>query len=237
MVAVIHEGAFLGRGGNGASGALLPNYSLPGQPGGDAMHITVRTYLYLRNGYILGGGGGGASAGVEQQYTTPSLPVIGSQTFTIGVSAGGGGGAQSGRGGTPSGNFQVGYFSPGQDATSGLTAQAGRGGLLSRTISQTVGPFTVNVTPQGFGGKGGEYGYPGERGYVHACIQVIVNINIPLVGSIPIPINAGCLPPGGVQLAQGGASGYAIKRIGGAVLYPYHDGPYITSFIRGYIGQ
>ncbi|MCX7651243.1 MAG: hypothetical protein N2200_00015 [Bacteroidia bacterium] len=233
VVALIHEGAFLGRGGNGASGAPLPNYSLPGQPGGDAMHITTRTYLYLRNGYIFGGGGGGASAGVEETFGITN-PI--NVSFSIGVSAGGGGGAQLGQGGAPSGNFTIGYFAPGQNATGGLTAQPGMGGILTRTLSYTAGPLSVNVTPQGYGGQGGGYGYPGRAGYVQVCISAAVTINIPIIGLVSVPINIGCLPPGGFQLQPGGPAGYAIRRIGGAPLYPLPDGPYLTGFIKGNIG-
>ncbi|MCS7297561.1 MAG: hypothetical protein RMK19_02445 [Bacteroidia bacterium] len=225
VVALIHEGAILGRGGDGASGAPLPNYSLPGNPGGDALHITARTYLYLRNGYIFGGGGGGGSAGIEQTFN------VGPVNFSVGITAGGGGGAQLGRGGAPSGNFQIGYFSPGQDGSSGLTATGGQGGILSTTISYTAGPLTVSVTPQGYGGRGGDYGYPGRSGYIQACFGGQVNF-----GLITIPINIGCLPPGGLMLEPGGAAGYAIRRINGAPLHPYPDGPYLTGFIKGQIG-
>lgn len=234
VVALLHEGAFLGKGGDGASGAPLPNYSLPGQPGGDALHITARTYLYLRNGYIFGGGGGGASAGVEENFSfnTP----IGNIGFSVGVSAGGGGGAQLGQGGRPSGNFTIGYFAPGQDASGGLTARGGMGGLLTRTLSYTAGPLTVNVTPQGYGGQGGDYGYPGRAGSVQVCIGGAISISVPIIGPIVIPINIGCLPPGGFTLQPGGDAGYAIRRIGGAPLIGYPDGPYLTGFLKGRIG-
>lgn len=227
VVALVHAGAFLGRGGNGASGAPLPNYSLPGQPGGDALHITVRTYLYLQNGYLFGGGGGGASAGVEQTFSLPA-----GLSISVGVSAGGGGGAQLGQGGAPSGNFQIGYFSPGQPGGVGLTALGGQGGLLTRSISYSVGPITLTVTPQGYGGRGGDYGYPGQPGYVQVCISG--SVQVPFIGSIPV--NLGCFPPGSVILQPGGAAGYAVRRLGGATLYPYPDGPYLTSFIKGRIG-
>jgi hypothetical protein len=231
VVAILHEGAFLGRGGNGASGAPLPNYSLPGQPGGDAVHITVKTYLYPQGGYIFGGGGGGASAGVEEtfNFNTP----IGNLSFSIGVSAGGGGGAQLGQGGRPSGTFTIGYFAPGQDGSAGLTARGGMGGILSRTLSYSAGPITVNVTPQGFGGQGGDYGYPGRAGLVQVCIGGVITLPWPFPN---IPINIGCLPPGGATLQPGGDAGYAIRRLGGVPLSPYPDGPYLTNFIKGRIG-
>lgn len=171
--------------------------------------------------------GGGASAGVEQTFSLPA-----NLTISVGVSAGGGGGAQLGQGGTPSGNFQIGYFSPGQPGGAGLTALGGQGGLLTRSISYSVGPITLTVTPQGYGGRGGDYGYPGQAGYVQVCISG--SVQVPLIGSIPV--NLGCFPPGSFVLQPGGAAGYAIRRIGGATLYPYPDGPYVTSFIKGRIG-
>ncbi|MCS7162337.1 MAG: hypothetical protein NZ958_03285 [Bacteroidia bacterium] len=227
VVALIHEGAFLGRGGDGARGAPFPQYSQAGAPGGDAMHITTRTYLYLRNGYIFGGGGGGGSAGVEQTFE------IGPVRFSVGVAAGGGGGAQLGLGGRPSGNFTIGYFAPGQDATGGLTAYAGLGGLLSYTTSISLGPATITVTGQGYGGNGGEYGYPGRPGHVQVCIGGVIDMPWPIPD---IPISIGCLPPGGHQLEPGGPAGYAIRRIGGAALVPYPDGNYLTQFLKGRIG-
>ncbi|MCX7980942.1 MAG: hypothetical protein N3A68_07865, partial [Bacteroidia bacterium] len=51
-----------------------------------------------------------------------------------------------------------------------------------------------------------------------------------------IPINIGCLPPGGATLQPGGDAGYAIRRLGGVPLSPYPDGPYLTNFIKGRIG-
>ncbi|MCS7153973.1 MAG: hypothetical protein NZ989_08540 [Bacteroidia bacterium] len=231
VVAVIHEGAFLGRGGNGASGAPLPNYSLPGQPGGDAMHITTRTFLYLRNGHIFGGGGGGASVGVEQTF---SIPIVGS--ISVGVSAGGGGGAQLGQGGRPSGNFTIGYFAPGQDASGGITATPGQGGLLTLVWTYTVNLGIANVDfivgPEGYGGRGGEYGYPGREGFVRVCFNGVVR---PAVGP-SVPFSLGCYPQGNYVLQSGGAPGYAVRRIGGAPLFPYPDNYYLTGFIRGRIG-
>ncbi|MDW8135098.1 MAG: hypothetical protein RMJ66_08555, partial [Bacteroidia bacterium] len=218
VVAILHEGAFLGKGGDGASGAPLPNYSLPGAPGGDAMHITVRTYLYLRNGHIFGGGGGGASVGVEQNF---NIPIVGN--LTIGISAGGGGGAQLGTGGRPSGNFTIGYFAPGQDATGGLTATGGQGGLLTLvwtyTVSLGVADVDVTVRPEGYGGKGGDYGYPGREGFVRVCIDGRVR---PAIGP-SVPFSLGCYPPGNIILQSGGGAGYAVRRIGGATLIPYPD--------------
>lgn len=231
VVAVIHEGAFLGRGGDGAAGAPLPNYSLPGQPGGDAMHITVRTYLYLRNGHVFGGGGGGASVGVEESF---GVPVVGS--ISVGVSAGGGGGAQLGQGGRPSGNFTIGYFAPGQNATGGITATPGQGGLLTLvwtyTVSFGLADVDLIVRPEGYGGRGGEYGYPGREGFVRVCFEGRVR---PAIGPT-VPFSIGCYPPNNVVLSSGGAPGHAVRRLGGAQLIPYPDNYYLTGLIRGRIG-
>ncbi len=231
VVAIVHEGAFLGRGGNGAQGAPLPNYSLPGQPGGDALHITCRTYLYLRNGHVFGGGGGGASAGVEHTF---NIPVVGG--LSVGVSAGGGGGAQGGRGGRPSGNFTIGYFAPGQDATTGITATAGQGGLLTLvwtyTVSLGLADVDLILRPEGYGGRGGEYGLPGREGFVRVCLDGRVR---PAIGPT-VPFSLGCYPPGNLILQPGGPAGYAVRRIGGAQLIPYPDNYYLTGLIRGRVG-
>jgi hypothetical protein len=51
-----------------------------------------------------------------------------------------------------------------------------------------------------------------------------------------IPINLGCYPSGGVSFQPGGQPGYAVRRLGGAPLFPYPDAPYLTNFIKGRIG-
>ncbi|MDW8235831.1 MAG: hypothetical protein RMK98_04330 [Bacteroidia bacterium] len=230
VVALIHEGTFLGKGGNGATGTSLPSYGNPGFPGGDAMHITARTYLYLRNGHIFGGGGGGASVGFQETFE------VGPIDLSLGILAGGGGGAQGGLGGRPSGNFTIGYFAPGQDATTGITATAGQGGPLTVSwryeFNVGIGDLIAEVRPEGYGGRGGEYGYPGREGFIRVCLDFAYK---PPIGP-RVPISPGCFPRGNFTLASGGSPGYAIRRIGGASLVPYADGTYLSGLIRGRIG-
>jgi len=226
VVALIHEGAFLGKGGAGAVGGASPTFSNPGGDGGDAMHITCRTYLYLRNGYLFGGGGGGASVGISWSFT---VPVFGDFSFDFGV--GGGGGAGNGPGGTSS--TPPPFFFRGQDGTGGLTGRGGLGGRMYAPIDIPLVPrVTVTLTPTAQGGDGGDYGYPGTTGFIFACAQVLADV--PLFGTITIPL--GCYPSGGVSFQPGGQPGHAVRRLGGAPLFPYPDAPYLTNFIKGRIG-
>jgi len=225
VVALIHEGAFLGKGGAGAAGGAAPDYSNPGGNGGDAMHTTCRTHLYLRNGYLFGGGGGGASVGITFSF---NVPVLGNFSFDFGV--GGGGGAGNGPGGTSSTPPPL--FFAGQNGTGGLTGLGGLGGRMYTPINFPLGPVTVTLTPTAQGGDGGDYGYPGTTGYIFACAQA--SAPVPLLGTITIPL--GCYPSGGVAFQPGGQPGYAVRRIGAAPLFPYPDAPYLTNFIKGRIG-
>ncbi len=227
VVALIHEGAFLGKGGAGAVGGAAPDYSNPGGDGGDAMHITCRTHLYLRNGYLFGGGGGGASVGITWSFT---VPIVG-WTYSFDLGVGGGGGAGNGAGGTSATPPPL--FVQGQDGTGGLTGVGGRGGRMYAPITFPLGPVTVVVTPTLEGGDGGGYGYPGTTGYFYACGQASVSLPWP-IGTISFPI--GCYPPAGVTFQPGGQPGYAVRRLGGAPLFPYPDAPYLTNFIKGRIG-
>jgi hypothetical protein len=225
VVALIHEGAFIGKGGAGAAGGSSPNFSNPGGNGGDAMHITCRTHIYLRNGYFFGGGGGGASVGIGWSF---NVPVLGGFSFDFGV--GGGGGAGNGPGGTSTTPPPL--FFPGQNGTGGLTGLGGLGGRMYTPINFPLGPVTVTLTPTAQGGDGGDYGYPGTTGFIFACAQV--SAQVPLLGTITIPL--GCYPSGGVSFQPGGQPGYAVRRLGGAPLHPYPDAPYLTNFIKGRIG-
>lgn len=91
---------------------------------------------------------------------------------------------------------------------------------------------TVTLTPTAQGGDGGDYGYPGTTGFIFACAQVLADV--PLFGTITIPL--GCYPSGGVSFQPGGQPGHAVRRLGGAPLFPYPDAPYLTNFIKGRIG-
>ena len=98
-------------------------------------------------------------------------------------------------------------------------------------IDFPLGPVNVTLTPTAQGGDGGDYGYPGTTGYIFACARVSVPSP---VGTINISL--GCYPSGGVSFQPGGQPGYAVRRLGGAPLFPYPDAPYLTNFIKGRIG-
>ncbi len=179
VVALIHEGAFIGKGGAGAVGGSSPDFSNPGGNGGDAMHITCRTHIYLRNGYFFGGGGGGASVGIGWSFSV-RVPVLGDLSFDFDFGVGGGGGAGNGPGGTSTTPPPL--FFPGQNGTGGLTGLGGLGGRMYTPINFPLGPVTVTLTPTAQGGDGGDYGYPGTTGFIFACAQV--SVPIPLLGTI-----------------------------------------------------
>jgi hypothetical protein len=224
VVALIHEGAFIGKGGAGAAGGSSPNFSNPGGNGGDAMHITCRTHIYLRNGYFFGGGGGGALVGISWSF---NVPVLGGFSSDFGV--GGGGGARNGPGGT---STTPPLFFPGQTGTGGLTGLGGPGGRMYTPINFPLGFATVTLTPTAQAGDGGDYGYPGTIGFIFACAQA--SASVPFVGTITIPL--GCYPSDGVSFQLGGQPGYAVRRLGGAPLHPYPDAPHLMNFINGRIG-
>jgi hypothetical protein len=159
VVALIHERAFIGKGGAGAVGGSSPNFSNPGGDGGDAMYITCRTHIYLRNGYFFGGGG--ASVGIGWSF---NVPLLGSFSFDFGV--GGGGGAGNGPGGT---STTPPLFFPGQNGTGGLTGLGGLGGRMHTPINFPLGPVAVTLTPTAQGGDGGDYGYPGTTTIPLGC--------------------------------------------------------------------
>jgi hypothetical protein len=223
VVALIHEGALIGKGGAGAAGGPSPDFSNPGGNGGDAMHITCRTHIYLRNGYFFGGGG--AWVGISWSF---NVPLLGSFSFDFGV--GGGGGAGNGPGGTSTTPPPL--FFPGQNGTGGLTGLGGLGGRMYTPINFPLGPATVTLTPTAQAGDGGDYGYPGSTGFIFACAQA--SASVPFLGTITIPL--GCYPLGGVSFQPGGQPGYAVRRLDGAPLHPYSDAPYLTNFIKGRIG-
>ncbi|MGQ9863927.1 MAG: hypothetical protein ACUVRD_05545, partial [Bacteroidia bacterium] len=222
VVAFFNEGAIIGKGGAGAAGGAAPNYSNPGGDGGDALHITAKTYLYGLNGNLFGGGGGGASVGITFSV---NFPVLG--TFSLDFGTGGGGGAGDGPGGTSATPPPL--FMPGQNGTGGITGLGGRGGQLFVPINIPLGPVTFTINPSAYGGDGGDYGYPGQTGYLFVCASA--SAPVPILGTITIPL--GCYPSGGVTFQPGGQAGYAIRRIGGAPLWPLPDGSYLTNLIRG----
>lgn len=231
-VGIVNNGAFLGRGGDGAgfiySGNLITVGGNKGSDGGNAINLTTKTII-INNGVIYGGGGGGGSVGFLLQ--TPSLPLVGS--IAIGVGYGGGGGSELGQGGAvPNGSINFGSFNSGGDATAHVSSVPGLGATGNTTIPISISIVTVNLSPSAYGGDGGGYGDPGKQGYVDLAITVC--IDIPLIGQvcIPIPIPGGLLPYYG---PGGGFPGLAIKRNSNP-LTGIPDGTYHNNQVKGTVG-
>ncbi|MCP4438989.1 MAG: hypothetical protein GY810_08610 [Aureispira sp.] len=215
-VGILNGGDMLGKGGNGGAGAGLQGQSGEGGDGTHAINLTVHTHI-INNGRIFGGGGGGGSVGFEV-----SVPIVGN----LGVGAGGGGGAQGGLGG----NVAIGIlYEPGTDATTGAGAANGVGGLLNVPISIPLGPATVDITPNAYGGDGGGYGLPGAMGFLFVNLKV----SVPFIGTI---FNQDFPDPPLTVFPAGGEAGFAVKR-NGNVLIGLTNGNYQTSNIKGQIGN
>ncbi|MFN0202827.1 MAG: hypothetical protein ACKVTZ_14985, partial [Bacteroidia bacterium] len=220
QVGIKNYGEIYGNGGNGATTPSLPAFGLPGQNGGHAVNLTVRANLQ-NNGYIFGGGGGGSSVGTGIGFTIPivNIPV------NIGIGAGGGGGAPDGLGGT----VTVGYFSAGQNAVGGINGNGGQGGVLITPIPIPLGPVTITLIPNVYGGDGGDYGKAGTGGFLNANISVTV----PIIGSLtfgPFPN-----PPLNAPF-PGGAAGNLVKR-NSNLLLGLPDNVYQSFQLRGTVGN
>ena len=219
-VGIVNHGEVYGRGGDGAPLASFSsgNIGVAGSVGNHAINLTTRTSI-INNGYIFGGGGGGGSVGLQ----TPPLPVIGSIAL-IGV--GGGGGAPNGLGGNAT--FGM-LFSAGANGTGGLNGAGGGGGTLNVPVPIPLGPVTLTVTPNAYGGDGGNYGFDGTS----SALSASLSISVPIIGTI----NLGTYPnPPFSTLPAGGLAGYAIKR-NNNILIGIQDANYQTFQIRGQVGQ
>lgn len=221
QVGLINDGALLARGGNGAFGGNFSQFGNPGDPGMDALNLTVATTIQ-NTGYIYGGGGGGGSVGVGV-----NIPVV---NINLGIGAGGGGGAASGQGGQQS--LPIPVWANGQNATGGLNGQGGDGGLLNFTIPIGFPPVNVNVTPNAYGGDGGGYGQAGSGGTLF--VNVVAQVQIPFIGNVTV-LNINLPDPPPSSFPAGGAPGHAIRRNGNPV-NGVLDGNYQTTFIKGVVG-
>ena len=218
-VGIRNYGKFLAQGGNGGLGGNFSNFGNPGENGGDAINATCQTSI-LNYGFIYGGGGGGGSVGLS---TTFNIPFFGDYTFGIG--AGGGGGCQLGLGGG-SGTTVIGIWDDGTDATGGISAVPGNGGVENIPISIPLGPVTLTVTPDAYGGDGGDYGLSGETG----SLTVTITATVPLIGSINIPT------PAITNFPSGGSEGYAVKK-NGFVLNGINNGNYQLNNLKGIVND
>jgi hypothetical protein len=241
VVQLINDGWIFGKGGKGGTAyapVSVPPSTGEGEDGGHAIELTTGpnlNFTLTNNGYIFGGGGGGASMAFDISYSFGSLPVIGSISIGFLIGGGGGGGA----GGGPAGNFTGTYIGPtyyqgGTPGTTGLTGVPGVGGTVSYAINFGAGPASISILPYVKGGDGGAYGYPGNAGIFVVNINISVNINIPFIGNIVIPVYQGPLnipvPP-----PLPGAAGYSLKRNSSTVLN-YQDLLYNTSYLKGRLG-
>ncbi len=223
IVGIDCKGEILGDGGNGASGGSVPAFGNPGGDGGNALDITVKTWLNMNGGHIFGGGGGGGSVGLGISGS------IGPINYNFSFGVGGGGGAGGGLGGTSMTPPPL--FQPGQDGTTGLFGYGGKGGVMLIPINIPIGPVTVSLYPAAFGGDGGDYGHPGKAGYLNVGGQACANI--PFLGQVCVPLPIPAIP---ATFPPGGNPGYAVKR-NGNTLVGYPDNYYLTTFIKGQIGN
>lgn len=237
VVCIVNEGDILGRGGNGGSftfnGNLIVVGGQPGEPGGNAMNLTTRTYL-VNTGAIYGGGSGGGSVGLA--IGTPSLPLIGS--IVIGFGFAGGGGSELGQGGTVTQGTGViiGLIEPGDSATCCVTSIPGAGHTANYPVSIPFNisgvTISINITPTIYGGNGGGFGQYGTPGFID--VQLEVCVAVPIVGNVcvPIPIPGGLLPFYG---PSSGPPGWAIKR-NNKPLFGLADGNYNSAQVKGIVG-
>ncbi|HLP49346.1 MAG TPA: hypothetical protein VK154_00535 [Chitinophagales bacterium] len=231
VVCLVNAGDILGRGGNGGgfnfqNGGLLIVGGEQGEFGGDAVDLTTRTYL-LNTGAIYGGGSGGGSVGFA--LGTPSIPIIGS--IVIGFGFCGGGGSESGAGGTVNqgGGITLGLFQNGGDATCCVGSVPGLGPQANYPISIPISVASINITPTAHGGDGGAFAQMGTPGYIDVALEVCVDI--PIIGTICIPIPI----PGGILPFYGPTSldpGKAVKR-NNHPLFGLPDGTYNSSQVKG----
>jgi hypothetical protein len=226
IVAIVNNGAVLGRGGDGGFGGTFNGFppGNAGERGGDALNLTTRTIL-VNNGSIFGGGSGGGSVGVSFGF---SVPIVGQ--ITLGVGLGGGGGSELGLGGqSPQGGFNIGFFVNGTNATGGVNSIPGLGGLFTAPISIPISIATINIIPSGGGGDGGDFGKQGDPGFIDLALQACVAI--PIIGTtcINVPIPGGLLPAYG---PVSGPPGLAVKRNGNP-LTGLPDGAYFSTQVKG----
>lgn len=226
-VGIWNRGDLLARGGNGGAGAAISGGGNGvGENGTSALNLTVHTHLVNDNGRLYGGGGGGGSVGLVQVIN------LGIGTFTLGIGAGGGGGAQAASGGNL--GTGLGYYAPGQNATTGVFAVGGDGGVLSTPINFNLFGANITLTPNVFGGDGGDYGVDGTQGTL--TVNVLVQINIPIVGNITL-LNQNFPNPPPTGFPVGGVAGNAVKRNGNTMIGIVNDGYYQSSNIKGRVGN
>jgi hypothetical protein len=120
-VKIINNGAIIGTGGAGGTGANYGGSASAGNDGGTALYSRFATSVQ-NNGGIAGGGGGGGGGGYQSRTVSS-----GKSSSTLGYGGGGGGGGSGyglglgGSGGTGGNQGTGGSGSNGTQATGGLT--------------------------------------------------------------------------------------------------------------------
>ena len=164
---------FVGGGGEGGRGGLIPNPPFPGSRYGNGTGGTggSSTNVFLDSTPIAIAGGGGAGASAVHDHSVPFVPVPGEGGNACGTSLGGaggdgGGGAQGGKGGAGGKGGSDGDLLPplpgfngGNDGYGG--AGFGFGLSIGDGPATGAGGFAGSGTQQntfGTGGGGGGYG-------------------------------------------------------------------------------
>lgn len=229
-VAIVNHGNIIGKGGDGgiATDPILGTTGA-GQNGGNAINLTVRTFV--QNNFNIYGGGGGGNAMAFSITINPGFGI----TFGFLIGAGGGGGAGDGAGGNISTIIGLTFYTKGQDATGGQFGVPGDGGLLNVPITTTQGPLTVSITPFVLGGDGGAYGSLGRQGTFAVALSASLTVTIPFIGPVTIPVIQNLSIPIPVPVPPPGNGGFAIKRNGNTVNIP--DNFYNSSFLKGRVGN
>ncbi|NTW32762.1 MAG: collagen-like protein [Bacteroidetes bacterium] len=231
QVTIVNNGNIIGMGGNGGI-AWDPTSNLTGVGlnGGDAINLTINTTI-LNNSCIFGGGGGGNAMAFSLSYMIPVVNI----TFGIFVGGGGGGGAGGGIGGQATNMIGIIFYTSGGDGTPSIFGLGGMGGVLNYPMSFQQGPVIITITPNVQGGNGGNYGANGTQGYMELYLSASMEVNIPLVGPVIVPIINNISVPIPFSPPAPGIAGNAIRTNGFTTNIT--DNTYNTSSLKGVVGN
>lgn len=208
-------GMILGHGGNGGAGdnnIVVPNcFNIDGTPGGPALEINttgVVIDVLSSCGGLIGGGGGGGGGGEDMVYSSPAL------CAGLRTGGGGGGGAGNGLAGLPPGG------GCNMNGTAGVITPLPANGLGGNTGCHVhcqfcipfIGCFTFDGDA-GFGGNGGDYGFPGQNGTDSNCNGDVITCGI-------TPGTTGCGPGNGGTAGQAIITNNFAVNIGGTIVTP-----------------
>ena len=105
---------------------------------------------------------------------------------------------------------------------------------MSTPINFNLFGASFTITPNVFGGDGGDYGVPGQMGTL--TVNLLVQISIPIVGTITL-LNQTFPNPPPTGFPAGGAAGNAVKRNGNTMIGNVNDGYYQSNNIKGTVGN